>query len=138
MAYTQHLLKHQQLSGSSNSSDIFKYSFLVGTAGGLLASSLFYAYKANVIGGILGFGKSQDQIDLLKKELIRELKTHSIDVPKDADYTFNKDFMVFLFKMLYTYQTIGKEIVKEQTFAKRIQHLIANEHAKYAEIVEEK
>lgn len=28
--------------------------------------------------------------------------------------------MILLYKMLYTYQTIGKEVVKEQSFFKRI------------------
>lgn len=31
--------------------------------------------------------------------------------------------MVYLFKLLYTYQTIGKEIIKEKYFQKRIEIL---------------
>ena len=53
-------------------------------------------------------------MSLLKQELIRELRQKSINAPKDADYTMPREFMVYLFRLLYTYQTIGKEILKEQ------------------------
>jgi hypothetical protein len=49
------------------------------------------------------------------------LKKYSIVAPKGDDYAFTKDFMVLLYKILYTYQTIGKEVVKEQAFFKRIE-----------------
>jgi hypothetical protein len=45
--------------------------------------------------------------------MIRELKQYDIEAPKDKDYTFPREFMVQLYKILYTYQTIGKEIIKE-------------------------
>jgi hypothetical protein len=35
------------------------------------------------------------------------------------------DFMVTLFRLLYTYQTIGREIVKEEILERRISHLRA-------------
>ena len=57
----------------------------------------------------------------LKMTLVNELRQMGINPPKTEDYTFTKDFMVTLYKILYTYQTIGKEIVKEQFFHKRIE-----------------
>ena len=51
---------------------------------------------------------------MLKKELIKELRLHPFNAPKDEDYAFTKEFMVLLYKILYTYQTIAKEIAKEQ------------------------
>ena len=60
-------------------------------------------------------------MQVLKKELFKELKQRPIEAPKDNDYTFTREFMVFFFRILYTYQTIGKEVVKEQLFEKRIQ-----------------
>jgi len=39
--------------------------------------------------------------------------------------------MIYLFRVLYTYQTIGKEVVKEQHLEKRISHLRANDLAAY-------
>ncbi len=53
-------------------------------------------------------------MSLLKQELIREMRQKSIHAPKDEDYTMPRDFMIYLFRLLYTYQTIGKEILKEQ------------------------
>ncbi len=45
------------------------------------------------------------------------LKEYPIDGPKSqGDYCFTKEFMILLFKIMYTYQTIAKEIVKEQSF----------------------
>lgn len=37
------------------------------------------------------------------------------------------DFMVTLFRLLYTYQTIGREIVKEEILDRRISHLRAGD-----------
>lgn len=44
--------------------------------------------------------------------------------------------MVYIFKMLYTYQTIAREVLKEQLFERRIALLRANDHAHYKELLE--
>jgi hypothetical protein len=62
-------------------------------------------------------------MQLLEKELIRELRQYPIDAPKNPDYTITRDFMITLFKILYTYQTIGKEILKEQNLNSRVEFL---------------
>lgn len=106
---------------------------MIGAAGGLIASSAFYLYKANVLGRV-----NEDEMTMLKKELVKELRQKPINTPKDADFTFPRDFMVYLFKTLYTYQTIGKEIVKEENFHKRISHYQNEDFAMYTDVVEKK
>jgi hypothetical protein len=50
----------------------------------------------------------------LKQELINELNAKPIDAEKDPkDHFMTRDFMIYMFKLLYTYQTIGKEVVKD-------------------------
>jgi hypothetical protein len=71
---------------------------------------------------------ARDRRILLKKELMNELGKHPIDPPKDQDYIMTRDFMIELFRLLFTYQTIGREIVKEEILEKRIVHLRAEEH----------
>lgn len=75
-------------------------------------------------------------MELLKKELIKDLRQRPITAPKDADYTFTSEFMVYLYRQLYTYQTIGKEVLKEQIFEKRIALLKANEIPAYQEVLD--
>lgn len=43
--------------------------------------------------------------------------------------------MIYLFKILYTYQTIGKEIIKEEEFFKRIQFLKLNKEKEYQQCI---
>jgi hypothetical protein len=63
-------------------------------------------------------------MSILKQELINELSTKSIVPEKDPkDHFLTRDFMIYIFKILYTYQTIGREVVKEQHLEKRIAHL---------------
>jgi hypothetical protein len=56
------------------------------------------------------------------KELLNDLRQHSCE-PKKEGYFFTKDFMILLFKIMYTYQTIGAEVVKEDLFERRIEAL---------------
>jgi hypothetical protein len=44
--------------------------------------------------------------------------------------------MVYLFKTLYTYQTIAKEVLKETIFEERIKFLKAKDMHGYAETLE--
>jgi len=61
---------------------------------------------------------------LLKQELINDLSSKPIEPEKDPkDHFLTRDFMIYIFKKLYTYQTIGREVVKEQHLEKRISHL---------------
>ena len=67
---------------------------------------------------------------------MKELRQYPIEGPKDSDYTFTREFMVKLFKILYTYQVIGKEIIKEEQFNRRLQHLQDNDQRMYEESIE--
>ena len=60
-----------------------------------------------------------------------ELSKYPIEAPKDSDYIMTRDFMITLFRLLFTYQTIGREVVKEELLEKRIQHLKAGESDKW-------
>jgi hypothetical protein len=77
-------------------------------------------------------------MDVLKNALIKELRERSHNAPKGADFTFTRDFMVYLFKLLFTYQTIGREVLKEQIFEQRINLLKANELTQYKEVLEKR
>ena len=88
---------------SKSDSTIFKISALVGLAGGLTTSLIYYALS----NGSSNSGSS-DQISILKQALIQELrkysKTNSISPAKDPiDYTFSRDFMVYIFRTLFTF-----------------------------------
>jgi hypothetical protein len=85
----------------TSDSDLLKLSSIIGIAGGLLAASLYYLYQRRAA------LSNQDGLKILHQELLKELKKQPIDQPKDADYTFSRDFMVYLYKVLYTYQTIA-------------------------------
>jgi hypothetical protein len=54
-------------------------------------------------------------MQILKQELIKELRTYPINPEKDPkDCAFTRDFLVtVIYKLIYKYQVIGKEIVKE-------------------------
>ena len=47
-----------------------------------------------------------------------------------------KDFLIELFRLLYTYQTIGREIVKEEILEKRVEHLKNKEMDKYEALLD--
>lgn len=87
-----------------------KFSALIGLASGLASAGLYYLYTRQS-GQV---DRASDQMSLLKQELIRELRQKPINAPKDPDYTMPREFMVYLFSMLYTYQSIAKEVIKEQ------------------------
>lgn len=74
----------------------------------------------------------------LKKNLINVLKEYPIDGPKDADYTFTKDFMLLLFRVLFTYQSIAKEIVKELNFQQRLEFLKTQDDKGYRDSIEKR
>ncbi len=60
----------------------------------------------------------------MKQELINELNAKPIEAEKDPkDHFLTRDFMIYMFRLLYTYQTIGKEVVKEQHLENRIDFL---------------
>jgi len=46
--------------------------------------------------------------------------------------------MILLFRILYTYQTIGKEIIKEQNFQHRVECLRTGDEKNYKESIEER
>lgn len=48
----------------------------------------------------------------------------------------SRDFMIYLFRILYTYQTIGKEVLKESIFEKRIELLKEENMAEYADLLD--
>lgn len=54
-------------------------------------------------------------MQILKQELIKELRQYPINPVKDPiDCAFTRDFLVtVIYKLIYKYQIIGKEIVKE-------------------------
>ena len=67
---------------------------------------------------------------------MKELRQYPIEGPKDLDYTFTREFMVKLFKILYTYQVIGKEIIKEEHFNRRLQYLQEGDSRMYEDSIE--
>lgn len=47
-----------------------------------------------------------------------------IEAEKDPkDHFMTRDFMIYMFKLLYTYQTVGKEVVKDQNLERRVTYL---------------
>lgn len=76
-------------------------------------------------------------MEQLKQELLNELSAKPIEPEKDAkDHFLTRDFMVYIFRLLYTYQTIGKEVVKEQHLERRIQCLKEKDMAGYQAALE--
>lgn len=75
-------------------------------------------------------------MQILKGELLRELKLTPIDPPKSPeDRTMTRDFMVYLFRILYTYQTIAREVQKEEIFEQRIQLLQQKKYGEYQDLL---
>lgn len=99
----------------ASDSSIIKISAIVGLVSGISSAALYYLLTKPA--------ENVNQMKTLKMTLIKELRQHNINPPKNDDYTFTKEFMILLYKILFTYQTIGKEIVKEQYFVKRIEAL---------------
>jgi len=98
---------------------VIKTSLITGLAVGLVSAASFYLYR--IYGGASSDVMSvKDRRALLKRELLNELKKYPIDPPKDQDYIMTRDFMIDLFRLLFTYQTIGREIVKEEILDRRI------------------
>ena len=64
------------------------------------------------------------------------MSKHSIEPLKGADFIMTKEFLIELFRLLYTYQTIGREIVKEEILEKRVNHLRNKEMDKYDAIMD--
>ena len=64
---------------------------------------------------------------MLKRELIKELKQRDFNPPRDEQKVLTLDFMIYLYKILYTYQIIGGEIMKENNFTKRIEARKSND-----------
>ncbi len=55
---------------------------------------------------------------------MNELNKRAIEPEKDPrDHFMTRDFMIYMFRLLYTYQTIGKEVVKEEHLERRISYL---------------
>ena len=78
--------------------------------------------------------RNQDRMHRLKQELINELNSRPIEPEKDPkDHFMTRDFMIYIFKILYTYQTIGREVVKEQHLEKRIANLKEKDMQAYQE-----
>jgi hypothetical protein len=75
---------------------------------------------------------------VLKQELVKELRQKEVNPPKDSidETVMSRDFMIYLFRILYTYQTIGKEILKESIFEKRIELLKEENMAEYADLLD--
>ncbi len=46
------------------------------------------------------------------------------------------EFMVTLFRLLFTYQTIGREIVKEEILDRRITHLRAGDSDRWEAVMD--
>ena len=106
----------------------FKTAGIVAAATGFASAASYLLYK-QIIARANEAPKSQ--LEVLKDELLKELKQFPIEGPKDDDKLFTKDFMAILFKMLFTYQTIGREMVKECKFVDRIECLKQQDMAKY-------
>ena len=113
--------------------EVLKMAAIFGLAGGLSSAAAYYLYarvsKATVV----------DEMEELKKLLLGDLRQHSfIPATDPVDYTFTRDFMILLFRTMYTYQTIAKEIKKEQSFHKRIDCLKKKDNVGYFSAMDEK
>lgn len=51
---------------------------------------------------------------------------------------FTREFMSTLFRLLYTYQTLAREIVKEQYFQMRLEHFKSKDVQAYKQSVEKR
>lgn len=109
-----------------------KTSALVSLTFGLVSSGVYYLY----LRASKEAASSHNQLDIVKRELVKELRQRSFDPPKDQDYTFPMEFMVYLYKQLYTYQTIAREVLKEQIFERRVTLLKEGKLEEYKETLE--
>ena len=135
MAY-KHLLQSQlQHTTSHSESNAIKTSLIAGLAMGLVSAAGLYLYR--IYGGASSDEMSgKDRRALLKRELLNELKKYPIQPPKDQNYMMTRDFMIDLFRLLFTYQTIGREIMKEEILDRRIQHLRTGDHDKWEAVMD--
>ena len=104
----------------------------MGLAGGLVSSAVYYLLSKRLAAA------AEDEIVTLKKNLVQELKQHPFDPSKGDDYLFTREFMGLLFRLLYTYQTVAREVVKEQYFQMRLEHLRNNDAQAYKQSVEKR
>lgn len=131
MAYTQQLNNLIAKESHSEGTAAVKLSAIFGLASGLASVGLYYLYLR-----LHGPVRNQDQLSLLKAELVKELRKREIEAPKDADFTLTREFMVYLYRQLYTYQTIGKEVAKETQHERRVHLLKAGEVAAYRDLLD--
>ena len=117
---------------SGNGLGPLKTSAIVSLTCGLVSSGLYYLFLRST----RATASSQDQIEIVKRELIKELRQRSFNAPKDQDYTFPVEFMVYLYRQLYTYQTIAREVLKENIFTRRIVFLKEEKIEEYKGLLE--
>lgn len=111
---------------TKNSSNPVQVAASIGLSVGLLGSAAYYFFSKG--------GNQLTQKQLFMKELLNDLRQHSCE-PKKEGYFFTKDFMILLFKIMYTYQTIGAEVVKEDLFERRIEALRTQDQKAYTKLV---
>ena len=125
MAYTSHfnnLARQSARASAAGDSNILKTSAIIGLASGLVSAGLYFLYRQ--YSGATSGSHSIDRMAQLKQELINELNAKPIEAEKDPkDQFMTRDFMVYMFKLLYTYQTVGKEVVKDQNLERRVTYL---------------
>lgn len=68
--------------------------------------------------------------------MISELSKYPIEAPKGGDLIITREFLVTLFRLLYTYQTIGREAMKEEILEKRIKYIKEGEIDKYKALLD--
>ncbi len=122
-------------SSNASNSKILKIAAIIGASAGVIGTAIMYAYKSFSSGSEVAISPTERRA-CLKRELLNELGKYPIEPPKDQDYIMTKDFMITLFKILFTYQTIGREVVKEEILDRRIQHLRAGESDKWEAIID--
>jgi len=102
---------------------------LIGASCGFLTSLAYYA---------LTKPKSQGMARL-RAELISELQQHPVKAPKDPKtFTFTKEFMVMIYRLLYTYEQIAKQLAQEEHFEKRVRLLQEGKGQEYRAMLETK
>eukprot|EP00347_Sterkiella_histriomuscorum_P018892 403343773 len=131
MSFSQQLMRATQQQAHQSDSNILKVSAMVGLAGGLASSLVYYIVHKT----FLSSGSQEDDLVVLKKELIKELRQIPFNGPKGDDYIYTQEFMVVLFKLMATYQTIAKEIAKENSFQQRIELLKAGDKKAYQDCI---
>mmetsp|Transcript_27961 Transcript_27961/g.20943 ORF Transcript_27961/g.20943 Transcript_27961/m.20943 type:complete len:121 (+) Transcript_27961:207-569(+) len=78
-------------------------------------------------------------MQILKEELMKELSQYPITPQIDPKhYVFTKEFYLTLtYKLIYKYQVIAKEIVKEDCFIERLNALREKDDVTYSQIIAE-